>query len=94
MVKPSEAPEYKGATIGLLVGYAIKAVCHISLFCMTLLEPPAHLASESLLMILVYMLIVNRSRESRYGPADKARSNEAGMQDQTEFENKDFRYVL
>ena len=45
-------------------------------------------------MILVYMLIVNRRRDSHYGPADKARSNEAGMQDQTEFENKDFRYVL
>lgn len=32
VVKPSEAPEYKGATIGLLVGYAIKAGCHICLF--------------------------------------------------------------
>ncbi|GAB1205325.1 hypothetical protein APSETT445_003998 [Aspergillus pseudonomiae] len=41
----------------------------------------------------VYMLIVNRRRDSHYGPADKARSNEAGMQDQTEFENKDFRYA-
>lgn len=41
-----------------------------------------------------YMYVVNRRRDSRYGPADKARSNEAGMQDRTEFENKDFRYVL
>lgn len=32
VVKPSEAPEYKGATIGLLVGYAIKAGCHLGLF--------------------------------------------------------------
>jgi hypothetical protein len=36
---------------------------------------------------------MNRSRDKRYGPADKARSNEAGMQDKTEFENKDFRFV-
>lgn len=40
------------------------------------------------------MFIINRRRDSRYGPSDKARSNEAGMQDRTEFENKDFRYVL
>lgn len=32
VVKPSEAPEYKGATIGLLLGYAIKAGCHLGLF--------------------------------------------------------------
>jgi hypothetical protein len=32
VVKPSEAPEYKGATIGLLAGYAIKAGCHLGLF--------------------------------------------------------------
>ncbi|KAJ5247246.1 hypothetical protein N7468_002229 [Penicillium chermesinum] len=74
VVKPSQAPEYKGATTGLLVGYAIKAGCHIALF--------------------VYMFMVNRRRDSVYGPADKARSDEAGMQDYTEFENKDFRYVL
>lgn len=41
-----------------------------------------------------YMFLVNRRRDSQYGPADKARSDEAGMQDRTEFENKDFRYVL
>ncbi|KAL3435088.1 major facilitator superfamily domain-containing protein [Aspergillus tetrazonus] len=74
VVKPSEAPEYKGATIGLLVGYAIKAGCHLGLF--------------------AYMFLVNRHRDSQYGPADKARSDEAGMQDRTEFGNKDFRYVL
>ena len=31
VVKESEAPTYTGATIGLLVGYAIKAACHILL---------------------------------------------------------------
>ncbi|KAI7023974.1 MFS general substrate transporter [Hortaea werneckii] len=31
VVKPSQAPEYTSATIGLLVGYAIKTVCHLSL---------------------------------------------------------------
>jgi hypothetical protein len=40
------------------------------------------------------MFIVNRRRDSVYGLPDKARSDEAGMQDYTEFENKDFRYVL
>ena len=40
------------------------------------------------------MFMSNRMRDKKYGPADKAVSNEAGMQDQTEYENKDFRYVL
>lgn len=31
VVKESEAPEYPTATIGLLVGYAIKLVCHLIL---------------------------------------------------------------
>ncbi|KAI7718360.1 MFS general substrate transporter [Hortaea werneckii] len=31
VVKPSQAPKYTSATIGLLVGYAIKTVCHLSL---------------------------------------------------------------
>ncbi|KAL2846449.1 hypothetical protein BJY01DRAFT_247234 [Aspergillus pseudoustus] len=52
VVKSSEAPEYKGATFGLLVGYAIKAGCHICL--------------------LFYMFMVNRRRDSIYGPANKA----------------------
>ena len=41
-----------------------------------------------------YMFFVNRDRDRKYGPANKAKSDEAGMQDKTEFENKDFRYVL
>ena len=74
VVKPSEAPNYTGATIGLLVGYSIKTACHLG--------------------ILFYMMHSNRRRDRVYGPADKEVSNEAGMQDQTEFENKNFRYVL
>ncbi|KAH7024794.1 major facilitator superfamily domain-containing protein [Microdochium trichocladiopsis] len=74
VVKPEQAPDYKGASIGLLVGYGIKFVCHFAL--------------------LAYMWSVNRHRDKTYGPADKAASNEAGMRDVTEFENKDFRYVL
>jgi hypothetical protein len=94
VVKPSEAPGYKGATIGLLVGYAIKAGCHLSLLGM--ISSPRNSSSSGIdmLMRIGYMYLVNRRRDSRYGPADKARSNEAGMQDRTEFENKDFRYVL
>ncbi|OIW34271.1 MFS general substrate transporter [Coniochaeta ligniaria NRRL 30616] len=74
VVKQSEAPHFKGATIGLLVGYAIKAGCH--------------------LLLLIYMFVVNRRRDRVYGPPNKEDSDEAGMQDQTEFQNKNFRYVL
>ncbi|KAL1853417.1 hypothetical protein Plec18167_005491 [Paecilomyces lecythidis] len=74
VVKPSQAPEYQGATIGLLVGYAIKFGCH--------------------LFLLVYMFMVNAYRDRTYGPSNKRQADEAGMQDQTEFQNKDFRYVL
>ncbi|KUL82748.1 hypothetical protein ZTR_10908 [Talaromyces verruculosus] len=73
VVKPSQAPEYRGATIGLLVGYLIKMITH--------------------LLLWAYLVYMNRSRDKRYGPSDKARSSEAGMQDKTEFENKDFRFV-
>ncbi|ORX95664.1 major facilitator superfamily domain-containing protein [Clohesyomyces aquaticus] len=74
VVKPSEAPRYEGATIGLLVGYSIKTGCHLTL--------------------LSYMFMSNRRRDRVYGPANKTASDEAGMRDSTEFENKDFRYVL
>lgn len=40
------------------------------------------------------MFYINRYRDRTYGAADKQQSDEAGMQDKTEFENKDFRYVL
>ncbi|KAI8294284.1 putative transporter [Colletotrichum sp. SAR11_240] len=74
VVKQSEAPHFRGATIGLLVGYAIKLTCHLTL--------------------LVYMYLVNRHRDKKYGEPNRESSKEAGMRDQTEFENKDFRYVL
>lgn len=48
----------------------------------------------SLTNIIVYMFSVNKRRDKVYGPRNKERSDEAGMRDQTEFENKDFRYVL
>ncbi|CZR63621.1 related to DAL5-allantoate and ureidosuccinate permease [Phialocephala subalpina] len=74
VVKENQAPNYEGATIGLLVGYSIKLGCHLAL--------------------LAYLFFTNRYRDRTYGPADKENSNEAGMQDKTEFQNKDFRYVL
>ncbi|KAF9886281.1 hypothetical protein FE257_011894 [Aspergillus nanangensis] len=74
VVKQSESPTFRGATIGLLVGYSIKTACHLAL--------------------LGYMFLTNKHRDSKYGPPDKPSSDEAGMQDKTEFENKDFRYVL
>ncbi|KAF2477341.1 MFS general substrate transporter [Lindgomyces ingoldianus] len=74
VVKESEAPEHRGATIGLLVGYTIKLACHLGL--------------------LTYVFFMNRHRNRKYGPADKTRSDEAGMLDVTEFDNKDFGHVL
>ncbi|KAI0810134.1 major facilitator superfamily domain-containing protein [Xylaria sp. FL0064] len=74
VVKQSEAPAFKGALIGLLVGYSIKFICHLAL--------------------LFYMLSVNHYRNKTYGPQHKEASDEAGMNDLTEFQNKDFRYVL
>ncbi|KAJ7625894.1 major facilitator superfamily domain-containing protein [Roridomyces roridus] len=46
------------------------------------------------IILLTYMFMSNRRRDKKYGPPDLAASKEAGMQDKTEFENKDFRYVL
>ncbi|KAI3334014.1 major facilitator superfamily domain-containing protein [Ustulina deusta] len=46
------------------------------------------------LALLVYMFYVNRYRNETYGPQNKEASDEAGMNDLTEFQNKDFRYVL
>lgn len=40
------------------------------------------------------MFIINKRRDKKYGPPNKAASDECGMRDVTEFENKDFRYVL
>lgn len=45
-------------------------------------------------LLLAYMFFMNRRRDRVYGPAKKEASNEAGMRDMTEFENRDFRYVL
>lgn len=47
-----------------------------------------------LMIAIGYMFFMNKYRDRTYGPANKDESNEAGMQDKTEFENKDFRYVL
>jgi hypothetical protein len=93
VVKDSEAPNYPSATIGLLVGYSIKTVCLLTLL--------GRLPNSSLVQllsngqcVLVYMFTTNKYRDRTYGPANKEISNEAGMQDRTEFQNKDFRYVL
>lgn len=48
----------------------------------------------NVLTLSAYMFYINRYRDRTYGAADKQQSDEAGMQDKTEFENKDFRYVL
>ncbi|KAF7329110.1 MFS general substrate transporter [Mycena kentingensis (nom. inval.)] len=46
------------------------------------------------LTLLTYMFLSNRRRDKKYGPPDLPASKEAGMQDKTEYENKNFRYVL
>jgi hypothetical protein len=43
--------------------------------------------------LLIYMSVSTRHRNSRYGVPNKEADHEAGMQEQTESENKDFRYV-
>ena len=43
---------------------------------------------------IVFMFMANRRRDRKYGPADKAKSDQAGMLDHTEYQNNDFRYVL
>ncbi|KAJ6533655.1 major facilitator superfamily domain-containing protein [Mycena capillaripes] len=45
-------------------------------------------------VLLIYMWLSNRKRDKKYGKPDVAASKEAGMQDKTQYENKDFRYVL
>jgi hypothetical protein len=93
VVKESQAPAYRGATIGLLVGYAIKAGCH-ALLLGTFLRVKQYKRITMLTYSTGYMFVVNRRRDRVYGPANKEESDEAGMQDQTEFQNKNFRYVL
>ncbi|KAK0224722.1 major facilitator superfamily domain-containing protein [Armillaria nabsnona] len=44
--------------------------------------------------LFIYMLGFNKRRDRIYGPPDVTKSKEAGMQDKTEWENTDFRYVL
>ncbi|KAF4537193.1 Mfs general substrate transporter [Lasiodiplodia theobromae] len=46
------------------------------------------------LLLLAYMFLENRRRNRIHGPQNKEESDKAGMLDQTEFENKNFRYVL
>lgn len=43
---------------------------------------------------VAYLFFTNRYRDRKYGKARKEESDEAGMQNKTEFENKQFRYVL
>ena len=98
VVKQSEAPNYPTATAGLLAGYTIKTACHLALLGECLAQLPS-LSLRWMCPLLTsasaaYMFFVNKGRDKTYGPANKEASNEAGMQDKTEFENKDFRYVL
>jgi hypothetical protein len=46
------------------------------------------------LALLAYMFFSNKRRDRVYGQPDREASDEAGMLDKTEFENKNFRYVL
>lgn len=44
--------------------------------------------------LLLYMFLSNKRRDRQYGQQDREKSEQEGMRDKTEFENKDFRYVL
>jgi hypothetical protein len=94
VVKDSEAPNYPSATIGLLVGYTIKTGCHLALLGIYSDKHPFLGLCLGADCATAYLFTTNRHRDRTYGPANKEKSNEAGMQDKTEFQNKDFRYVL
>ncbi|KAJ7582199.1 major facilitator superfamily domain-containing protein [Mycena floridula] len=44
-------------------------------------------------ILLGYLIWFNKRRDRIYGPPNEVASREAGMQDKTEYENTDFRYV-
>lgn len=76
-----------------MVAYVIKLVANGLLLGKVMLCASV-LQSRNELTLSAYMLYINRYRDRTYGAADKKQSDEAGMQDKTEFENKNFRYVL
>ncbi|KAI9631776.1 MFS general substrate transporter [Dioszegia hungarica] len=47
----------------------------------------------ALLTLGIYMMWQNKVRDRKYGPANKERAAAAGMQDKSEQDNPDFRYV-
>ena len=85
VVKESEAPNHPTATAGMVAGCSIKLGCHL-----ILLGEHYHLSEyvteqRPMIPLQGYMFFANRRRNRKYCPADRARSEEAGMQDQTEF---------
>lgn len=92
-MKQSEAPYYRSASEGILVAYVIKLVANLLLLGKVMLCSSV-LQFRNGLTLSAYMLYINRYRDRTYGAANKKQSDEAGMQDKTEFENKNFRYVL
>ncbi|KAL2009580.1 hypothetical protein VTN00DRAFT_5387 [Thermoascus crustaceus] len=77
--KSSEAPRYQSAYIAMLVGYAVKLIAIITLY--------------------IYMYLENKRRDRMAAdgeiPGNGDRDAvENGMLDQTEIDNKGFRYVL
>ncbi|PAV24340.1 MFS general substrate transporter [Pyrrhoderma noxium] len=82
-VLQSQAPRFSTATKAMMIGFVGKTVCHAALG--------------------VFMLLVNKQRDDKLNEtsgsvidaeAERHEAETRGMMDQTEFENKAFRYVL
>lgn len=77
------------------MGYSIKMVCHLLLLGMfPFIRFKMKIGGCVVDELLAYLFFSNRYRDRKYGKARKEESDEAGMQDKTEFENMQFRYVL
>lgn len=78
--KASEAPGYHSAYIAMLVGYSVKL--------------------SMVVVLYIYMWSVNKARDRAAAEAgvatfeEEKAAIESGMHDQTELDNKGFRYIL
>jgi hypothetical protein len=92
VVRQSQAPEYTSASIGLLVGYAVKTACHAALW--------AGLAWANRRRDRLFGPVVSRDTVEEHGHAAShgvvttEEARERGMRGETEWDNRGFRYVL
>jgi sugar phosphate permease len=99
VVVQSQAPEYRSAGLGLVVGYAVKGVCHAFLWAYLWSwnrrrDRTARQVAAVRTMDGAGSVGEGRADLSREtSVVDEAAARERGMRGETEWENKDFRYV-